>query len=164
MLDVLVRSHLVSLAQLDGSIAQAMDNGNNFLAVSFGMQLVQLYLIDDRNVSITESDLYNVIEMLFRINMSGRQAPEGLGTLIEVLRANQDHNMFSDRASGGPTAHIHSGILQAREYDDPQGLLEKTEYLLREWVSIYHSPTASRDPTKAFSVFVHQVTKVFTAV
>jgi CCR4-NOT transcription complex subunit 1 len=157
IVDVLVRSHLINLAQIDGLLAQAMDNGNNFLAVSFSMQLVQLYLIDDRNSSITESDLYNVIEMLFRISVSGRQAPDGLTSLIEVLRTNQEHNLFSDRASGGPTAHIHSGILQAREFDDPQGLLEKTEYLLREWVSIYHSPTASRDPTKAFSVFVHQV-------
>ena len=31
---------------------------------------------------------------------------------------------------------------QAREIDDPPGLLEKTEYLLREWVNIYHSREA----------------------
>ena len=32
--------------------------------------------------------------------------------------------------------------LQARELDDPAGLFEKTEYLLREWVNIYHSREA----------------------
>jgi len=89
IVDVLVRSHLLNVAQVDGTVAQAMDNGNNFVAVSFGMQLVQLYLVDERSASVTESDLYNVIEMLFRINLSGRQAPDGLNGLIEVLRANQ---------------------------------------------------------------------------
>lgn len=35
--------------------------------------------------------------------------------------------------------------------------MEKTEYLLREWVSMHHSPTHARDPTKAFGMFVHQM-------
>lgn len=40
---------------------------------------------------------------------------------------------------------LHSGIAQAREYEDPPGLLEKTEYLLREWVNAYHSRDAGKD-------------------
>ena len=52
---------------------------------------------------------------------------------------------------------MHSGISQAREIDDPPGLHEKTEYLLREWVNMFHSPAAGRDSTKAFSAFVGQV-------
>ena len=52
---------------------------------------------------------------------------------------------------------MQSGITQAREFDDPPGLHEKTEYLLREWVGMYHLPTAGRDSTKAFSAFVGQV-------
>ncbi|KAG8224062.1 hypothetical protein J437_LFUL001139 [Ladona fulva] len=75
----------------------------------------------------------------------------------EMLRATHDPGSLVDRTPGGPTAHIHSGILQAREFDDPPGLLEKTEFLLREWVEIYHSPSTSRDPGKAFSLFVHQM-------
>ena len=31
----------------------------------------------------------------------------------------------------GPTSQLHSGIQQAREYEDPPGLMEKTEFLLR---------------------------------
>lgn len=46
---------------------------------------------------------------------------------------------------------------QARDFDDPPGLVEKTEYLLREWISIHYSATAGRDPTRAFSIFVQQV-------
>lgn len=48
-------------------------------------------------------------------------------------------------------------FLQARDFDDPPGLMEKTEYLLREWVSMHHNPTHARDPTKAFGMFVHQM-------
>jgi CCR4-NOT transcription complex subunit 1 len=52
---------------------------------------------------------------------------------------------------------MHSGINQAREFDDPVGLHEKTEFLLREWVQMFHSPAAGRDSTKAFSAFVGQM-------
>jgi hypothetical protein len=55
---------------------------------------------------------------------------------------------------------MQSGITQAREIDDPPGLHEKTEYLLREWVNMYHSPAAGRDSTKAFGAFVQQVSYI----
>ena len=58
---------------------------------------------------------------------------------------------------GGPTSMMHSGIAQAREFDDPAGLHEKTEYLLREWVNMYHSPVAGKDSNTAFSTFVTQM-------
>ncbi|PRD26107.1 UNVERIFIED_CONTAM: CCR4-NOT transcription complex subunit 1 [Trichonephila clavipes] len=65
---------------------------------------------------------------------------------------------FLDRAPGsGPMGMMYSGITQAREFDDPPGLYEKTEYLLREWVTMYHSPKAGKDSTNAFSLFVHQM-------
>lgn len=79
-----------------------------------------------------------------------------LQQLIELIRQNQDP-AFLDKAPGGPTSMMHSGISQAREYDDPPGLREKTEYLLREWVNKYHSPAGSKDSLKAFSAFVSQV-------
>ena len=45
----------------------------------------------------------------------------------------------------GPTAQLPSGIAQAKEFEDPPGLLEKTEYLLREWVNAYHSRDAGKE-------------------
>ncbi|XP_024942334.1 CCR4-NOT transcription complex subunit 1 isoform X8 [Cephus cinctus] len=153
--DCLIRSHLLSLPQYDLALAQAMDAGNA-MATAFAMQLVQLYLIDERQTThVTESDLFHTIEILARMAHL-RSPPEGL---IESLRANHDPAVLADRAPAGPTAHIHSGILQvrARDFDDPPGLMEKTEYLLREWVSMHHSPTHARDPTKAFGMFVHQM-------
>ena len=79
-----------------------------------------------------------------------------LSALIDAIRQHNDGGLL-DRAPGGPTSMMHSGITQAREFDDPAGLHEKTDFLLREWVSMYHSPQAGRDSSKAFSTFVGQV-------
>ncbi|XP_063987616.1 CCR4-NOT transcription complex subunit 1 [Diachasmimorpha longicaudata] len=161
--DCLIRSHLVNFAQFDIALAQTMDAGS-VMATAFAMQLVQMYLIDERQTThVTESDLYNTIEILVRMTQH-RAPPEGISlfrltSLIEALRANQDLGILADRPPAGPTAHIHSGIHQVRtrDFDDPPGLMEKTEYLLREWVTMHHSPTHARDPTKAFGIFVHQM-------
>lgn len=94
-----------------------MDNGNNYMAVNFAMQLVQLYLIDDRNnLYVNETDLYHTTDALIRITSHSRQPPpEGLGTLIEMLRINQDPSTYlGERSPIGPTAHIHSAIHQVR--------------------------------------------------
>lgn len=78
VVDCLVRSHLLNMPQLDAHVAQAMENGTNYLAVAFAMQLLQLYLVDERlNAHVSESDLFNTIDMLARINMHARQPPEG---------------------------------------------------------------------------------------
>ena len=76
--DCLIRSHLVSLQQYDMHLAQSMEGGVNYMAITFAMQLVQLYLVDERmNSTVTESDLYHTIEMLARIATHSRQLPEG---------------------------------------------------------------------------------------
>ena len=80
-----------------------------------------------------------------------------LTTLLEAIRQHNGDIGLLDRTNIAPTSMMHSGITQAREFDDPPGLHEKTEFLLREWVSLYHQPTAGRDSTKAFSSFVAQV-------
>lgn len=79
-----------------------------------------------------------------------------LASLIEAIRQQNDGGLLPGSASG-PTSMMQSGINQAKEVDDPQGLHEKTEYLLREWVQMYHNPNIGRDINKAFSTFVTQV-------
>ncbi|KAG5879168.1 hypothetical protein JTB14_029970 [Gonioctena quinquepunctata] len=158
--DTLIKSGLVNVPQYDLSLAQCMENGLNYMGVSFAMQLVQLYLIDDRSGQfVAESDLCNTIEMLAKIQTHTRQPPEGLGNIIDILRQNEPSSFFGDRAPMGPTVHIHNGILQVRapNYEDPPGLVEKTDQLLRDWITIYHSQHQGRDSTKAFSMFVHQM-------
>lgn len=146
--DSLIRSQLVNMPQYDLHLAHSLENGLNYMAVTFAMQLVQLYLVDDRiNSQISETDLLNTIEMLARIATHSRTPPEGfvflffvfylnhfylinklfnkninfiyyrLGSLIEILRANHDPALLVDRAQAGPTAHIHSGIMQVTILD-----------------------------------------------
>lgn len=91
---------------------------------------------------------------------SRQTQPDSLPALIESLRINStssDSSNLMDRVQGSVTSMMQTGITQAREFDDPAGLHEKTEYLLREWVNMYHSPQAGRDSFKAFNAFVQQV-------
>ncbi|XP_035520456.1 CCR4-NOT transcription complex subunit 1 isoform X9 [Morone saxatilis] len=155
--ELLIRNHLVNMQQYDLHLAQSMENGLHYMAVAFAMQLVKLLLVDERSVShVTEADLFHTIETLMRTCAHSRaNAPEGLPQLMDIVRSN--YEAMIDRAHGGPNFMMHSGISQASEYDDPPGLREKAEYLLREWVNLYHSAAAGRDSTKAFSAFVGQM-------
>ncbi|XP_075998562.1 CCR4-NOT transcription complex subunit 1 isoform X4 [Genypterus blacodes] len=162
--ELLIRNHLVNMQQYDLHLAQSMENGLHYMAVAFAMQLVKLLLVDERSVShVTEADLFHTIETLMRTCAHSRaNAPEGMDSLLpslpqlmDVVRSN--YEAMIDRAHGGPNFMMHSGISQASEYDDPPGLREKAEYLLREWVNLYHSAAAGRDSTKAFSAFVGQM-------
>jgi CCR4-NOT transcription complex subunit 1 len=113
--DLLISSNFVNMSQYDLMLASLIDNGNNYLAVAFAMQLVQTYFIDERpNPVLNDNDLMNTVELLARLATHPR-APEGLPHLIEMLRANHDPNTFLvDRSIAAPTSYIHSGILQAR--------------------------------------------------
>lgn len=111
--DTLLKSGLINIPQYDLALAQCMENGINYVAVSFAMQLLQLYLIEDRSGQfLTESDLCNTIEMLTKIQSHSRQPPEGLATILEALRQNFEQSYFGDRTPSGPTIHLHNGILQ----------------------------------------------------
>jgi len=75
------------------------------------------------------SDLSGTIEL----------QPDGLVQLVDMIEMSSErieHNL----AMSGPTAQLHNSIGQARESDDPHGLLENTEFLLRDWENMYHSP------------------------
>lgn len=113
--DILISSNFVNLQQYDQLLTQLIDGGNNYVAMNFAMQLLQMYFIDERaNSVVTESDFINTIELLTRLSVLHR-APDGLAHLIEVLRSSQDPTThLVDRAMSGPTSYIHSGMLQAR--------------------------------------------------
>merc|ERR1719334_2732658 len=155
--DALIRSNLINLYEYDKFLAASMENGHNGSVINFAMMLVKIYLIDDRsNAHIIESDLFGTIEVLSKIANHSRNPPDGLVQLVDMIKMSSErieHNL----AMSGPTAQLHSGIQQAREFDDPPGLLEKTEFLLRDWVNMYHSPAAGKDSTKAFTIFVQQM-------
>uniref|UniRef100_T1GJ19 CCR4-Not complex component Not1 C-terminal domain-containing protein n=1 Tax=Megaselia scalaris TaxID=36166 RepID=T1GJ19_MEGSC len=133
---LLISSRFINMQHFDNSLIALMESGN-YLAITFSMQIVQHFLIDERgNTQITEQDFCNTIEMLARLAQVHR-GPEGLGNLIEHLRINHDPNMFSsDRM--GPTQFIHSGMNSVRQADcdDPPDLHDKTVFLLKDWCTM----------------------------
>lgn len=159
IVDMLIQQNYINLQLFDQMLAQQIDTGNN-LAVSFAMQLLQMYFVDDRQNQVSENDFMNTIEILSRFAVH-RGAPEGLSHLIDILRSNQDPTtLLVDRASSGPTSYIHSGMLQARQLDlinDTDGFAEKTEQLFRYWVYTYHNEIQGRDPLKQFTAFVNRM-------
>lgn len=154
---LLISSHFINMPLFDNNLVALMENGN-YLAITFSMQIVQHFLIDERgNTQVTEQDFCNTIEVLARLAAVHR-GPEGLGNLIEHLRINHDPNMFSaDRM--GPTQFIHSGMNSVRhaDCDDPPDLYDKTIFLLQDWCSAYTSTNGTRDTVKNFSLFVQKM-------
>jgi len=162
--ECLLHNQLVIAQQYDVFLAQLIDStgaGVNYVALSFAMQLIQRFCADtDKHGQqrIQQGDFCQTIDALSRIASLSRQPPEGLTALLDSVRMHNGGDItLLDRTAVGPTSMMHSGINQAREFDDPPGLNEKTEYLLREWVNLYHSQAAGRDSTKAFSHFVGQM-------
>lgn len=171
--DWLIRSNLLNMQLLDVHLARYLDDPRLplYLPVHtiFIMQLVQVYLVDDPSSSvINEADLQNTLEALVRL-CHCRQAPEGLMALIDALRMKHDllaeERLTSGNSLGGTSTplpagaslHFHSGVTQARDFQDPPALQEKTEVLLREWIQMYHSPTAGQGSGSAFQHFVKQM-------
>ena len=76
--------------------------------------------------------------------------------LVEVLRQQTD-GVFGDRSHAGLLSLLLSGIQQARDTNDPSGLFDKTEILMREWMTLYLSPLGGRDSGRAFSQFVSKM-------
>lgn len=117
-IDLLISSNYVNLPTYDQMLAALIDNGNNYMAITLAMQLIQMYCIDERTEhNVTENDFLTTIDILVRLAAHPR-APEGLSHLIDMLRSNQDpSSVLVDRAVSGPTSYIHSGMLQARVSD-----------------------------------------------
>lgn len=158
--DVLISAGLVHIQQFDSFIAQLIENGN-FTAAGFATKLLQLYFLDERSSGlIQDGDFQNTITILERL--AQQNGPEQLLNLLELLRNQQDQSVhLSDRAYHGPTAYIHSGIAQVKnsgDVDEPAGFLERCEYLLKDWIQVFHGTQGiNRDPIKAFSAFVNRM-------
>ncbi|CAG5118083.1 unnamed protein product, partial [Candidula unifasciata] len=167
VVELLIRSGFVNMQQYDVYLSSLMENGLNQTGINFATQLMQRLCMEDKSQPqgqqqvFSESDFSNSIEALNMIGSRSRQPQhESLPALIESLRGSStssDSGSLMDRVSGSVTTMMQTGITQAREFDDPQGLHEKTEFLLREWVTMYHSPQAGRDSFKAFNAFVQQM-------
>lgn len=50
-----------------------------------------------------------------------------------------------------------TSCLQCQNHDDPAGLQEKTEYLLKEWKNVLLSPMTEIELSRNFNLFVHRM-------
>jgi len=122
--DVLVRSGMVSLSEYDKYLSKAVTtavdaagaSGSVPLVVQFAMHLCKIYLLDERaNAHVMEADLARTVDVLTRLAAAGQGTapiPDNLLALVEMI---QQGNL------SGPTGQLHSGIQQAREFEDPPG-------------------------------------------
>jgi len=61
--DGLIRSHLVNMLQYDLHLAQSMENGLNYMAIAFAMQLVQRFCLPEKQTAqITEVGVTVTVE------------------------------------------------------------------------------------------------------
>ena len=158
--DVLISAGCVLLPQYDAFLAALIESAN-YQAASFATKLLQLYFLDERSsVLVQDGDFHSTITILERLAQHNN-GPEALINLLEILRNQQDQSVhLTDRAIHGPTSYIHSGMLQARnsgDIDEPPGFIERSEYLLKDWITIYHTQGVNRDPIKSFSNFVNKM-------
>ncbi|KAJ7383193.1 CCR4-NOT transcription complex subunit 1 [Desmophyllum pertusum] len=162
-IDILIRSHLLNMREFDHHLVQCIDNGHNLQGLHFAIQLAKYVTDEKHSPHVTENDLYHTIEALTRIAHS-RQNSEGLSSLEATHNGPVSqsvathHEMGDNKAPGGPTS-LTSGVSSSvsttfHGYEDPPGLHDKVEYLLREWVRLCHQPGAGKESEKAFSTFV----------
>jgi len=183
-IDILCRAHLLTMREFDMMLAQWIDGGRCIPALQLAVQLCRLYFIDEKHRSVvTEVEFANTLETLARVYQD-RQNPEGLASLLEGILANQaattstapsSSTLFGAAAaaaaaasntSNNSTGTIGSGARMPgslssggfpQDFDELSGLREKVEYLLREWVRLFHHQSAGRYSEKAFQAFVPQL-------
>ena len=80
------------------------------------MHLCKMYLIDDRsNAHIIEGDLFTTIEALQKVATQSQRPPEGIVSLIEMIKMSSER-LEQSLAMSGPTAQLHSGIGKDLKY------------------------------------------------
>ncbi len=123
------------------------------MATQFAMHVCKIYLVRSHtfdvnfsmcftNVSVpaqvderahnyvTDSDLNHTVDVLHKIATQSPHPPEGLPGLVDQIKMGgadrleqQNSALAAAAAASGPTAQLHSGIQQAREFEDPPGRL-----------------------------------------
>ncbi|CAB3987607.1 CCR4-NOT transcription complex subunit 1 isoform X5 [Paramuricea clavata] len=160
VIDILIRSRLINMREFDIHLAQCIENELNVSAIHFAVQLTKLYLIDEHSNHVSQGELYQTLEALSRIANSRSGIGDGLSSILEVIRgggmnsANEFPQRFNDLDKGSSGQAGLSLGLSGLRFEDPPGLHDKVEFLLREWVRLYHQPAAGKESEKAFSTFV----------
>lgn len=118
----LITSHFVNLNQFDGMLRDCMDNGNNYVAISFGIALLERLIMEDRAINIVQdNEFMATVELLGRLTQHRHRYPECIVNAIETLwsgnfNSSSDFSPFnaSERYLAGASHYIHSGMHHVR--------------------------------------------------
>lgn len=118
----LITSHFVNLNQFDGMLRDCMDNGNNYVAISFGIALLERLIMEDRVINIVQdNEFMATVELLGRLTQHRHRYPECIVNAIETLwsgnfNSSSDFSPFnaSERYLAGASHYIHSGMHHVR--------------------------------------------------
>ena len=152
----LLKIHVVNLLPLDSHLCKLVADAH-IACLRFIMELFyRLILTEQKEYTVlNEWDLTQSMDALNKlVTSSGSQVPEELVRMNAQLRALLDLGLL-EQFQQASTSYLYSGCSQAREFDDPPGLSEKSEALMKQWFAIYNSQL--QKDIKSFNAFVQQM-------
>lgn len=156
---ILIKYKLLSPQAVDIYLSQFIESGNS-KALGFALQFLKYFYIENASAFV-EIQFGNLIDTLNKSLSFQRNAPQynELRDIIEVIRINyeiEEPLNAGNRIAATALSMMYTGVKQAKEFDDPAGLKEKSDQLLHDWIQ-HHSIVPQKENTKAFQQFVLQM-------
>ena len=156
---ILIRYKLLSVQTVDLYASQFVDS-NNPKSLGFALNFLKYFYIENATTYV-EVQFVNLLDSLNKALSFQRGAPQynELRDVIEVIRINyevEEPSSAVNKISATALSMMYTGVKQAREFDDPAGLKEKSDQLLHDWIQ-HHSILPQKENTKAFQQFVLQM-------
>jgi len=173
-LGFLIKYKLLNVQIVDLNMSQYIESGQPKALVIAASFLKYFYIENASSyVDIQFVNLLDALNKALSLTRNSTQYFE-LRDLIEVVRMNYEIENEIEKVVGAATtptpvsqspgnriaatalSMMYTGVKQAKEFDDPQGLKEKSEQLLHDWIQ-HHSLLPQKENTKAFQQFVLQM-------
>lgn len=168
---ILFKYKLLSPQTVDLHLAQFVDSAH-VKALQIAQNFLRYFYIENAS-SFLDIQLPQLLESVSRISAVSRVAQQNteLKDTIEVIRMNYETGLDAEmgampvsvsaqitqnRICATALSMMYTGVQQARDFEDPIGLKEKSEQLLHEWIQ-HHASLPQRDNTKPFQQFVLQM-------
>lgn len=156
---ILIKYKLLNAQAVDLYLAQFIESGNA-KALGFALQFLKYFYIENASAFV-EIQFANLLDALNKALSFQRNSPQysDLRDVIEVIRINYEIDEPlnpGNRIAATALSMMYTGVKQAKEFDDPAGLKEKSDQLLHDWIQ-HHSMVPQKENTKAFQQFVLQM-------
>ena len=157
-LAILFKYKLLNAQTVDMHLSQYVDTGN-IKALQYALALLRYFYIENAS-SYLDVQFSNLLESVSRISSVSRYAQQHveLKDTVEVIRMNyeSDEVNAASRLCATALSMMYTGVQQARDFDDPAGLKEKSDQLLHDWLQ-HHAILPQKENTKVFQQFVLQM-------